>query len=443
MTTTPEDAIEQLWRSKITARCGGADFDKQGGYEFSAMIAAEERLSQANRPGDPASALIAMSVADPTWKMHRDAAEAMMAYFERCPWATRYTDVVGIRVCEAAGILRDTHDQLADWLNRRFGGGQNPFTRDWVRLQPGAIKRALSKTMPTLLLDGKSDLVFPMPGYGVMKSPKNRNDAHVVERPLRPSGDGCWEIDLDEVGHVLTAQLGRQRVFYVNRPENPIGCGYSKAEWQTLLSWAMTYNVTLVVDEAYAGLRYNDRTCSVLEVEGWERCCIVLQSISKPWSATGLRFGWIIAHPVMIRAIHEVLDSDDSGLFGLTIVAGLTCLQHPEWADGTLQRYHQLHQVLSTALGECGFAATMPEAGLCQVTPAPKSADGVEFKDARECVEWLRTEKRLSLMAQTINGQPYLRWALTLQPVPECELADDEAVIAEVVRRLKTTKFEF
>jgi len=438
---TPED-LDRLWRGRITARCGGADFDKQGGYAFSNMIRAEEELAQANRPGEPGSALLALSVADPTWKMPAGAMLAMLDYYYRCPWATRYPDNQGVRVCEAADILSDTHEQLASWLNMRFEQSPTDFTPDWVQYQWGAIKHALARIIPTLLLDENAQLVFPEPGYGVMTSPKNCNGAEIISRPLVIHNDR-WEIDFGVINNIFSIPPQGNRVFYVNRPHNPTGRGYTREEWQNLFQWALTHGVTLVVDEAYDGIRYDDQTCSALDVDGWETCCIVLGSVSKPWSATGLRFGWIVAHPTMIKAIREILDVDDSGMFGPSIVAGLTCLQHPEWALATRERYRQLHQALFDGLERSGFTAAMPEGGLCQVTPAPKAAGGQEFADADACAKWMREELRISVMPQTIGSDPFLRWAVTLMPVPECGLDNDEDVIVEVVKRLKVTPFEF
>ncbi|MDD2807289.1 MAG: aminotransferase class I/II-fold pyridoxal phosphate-dependent enzyme [Patescibacteria group bacterium] len=433
---------DRLWRQRISDCCGGFEFDKRGGgYAFSAMIAAEEELARGNQPGNPTSALITMSVADPRQKMEEEAMNAGMQYYRHFPWSTCYTDNTGARVCEKAGVFCDTHTLIAAWLNKRFANGQTRFDRNWVQYSPQAIKGALAEILPTLLFEEGTKVVFPTPGYGVIANPKNIRGATVSNQPLVLC-DGLWDLDLGHIGKVLLAKLGK-RVAYINFPHNPTGAGYSKEQWQNIIAWAEIYGVTLIVDEAYTDLRYNDRTCSVLEVEGWENCCIVLQSVSKGWSATGLRFGWMVGHPTIIAAIREVSDVKHSGAFGPTIVAGLACLKHPEWADATRECYQQLHQNLFEGLEASGFSAAMPEAGLCQITPAPKSVNGITFSNSVECAEWLRHTLRVSVMAQTINEKPYLRWATTLMPVPECGLPTEESVIVEAMRRLKTVNFEF
>jgi len=182
---------------------------------------------------------------------------------------------------------------------------------------------------------------------------------------------------------------------------------------------------------------------SVLTIPGWEECSLVLQSVSKGWNATGLRFGWVVGHPTVVKAVRKVMDVKDSGMFGPSIAAALTCLQHPEWAEETRQRYEALHRLLLEGLQSAGFQTVMPDAGLCQFTPAPKSVDGKPFSDAVACGQWFRKELRVSLMHYTVDGETWLRWAVTLKPVPECGLPDEAAVIREVARRLNGVRFTF
>lgn len=180
---------------------------------------------------------------------------------------------------------------------------------------------------------------------------------------------------------------------------------------------------------------------------GWEKRCIIPQSVSKGWNATGLRFGWIVAYPTVIKALRKLMDVKDSGMFGSSIVAGPYCLLHPEIATETGIRYQALHRRLADGLQQAGFVGNMPDAGLCQFTPAPKAASGnafaCSFKDAAECAKWFREKLRISVMhAQAANGR-WLCWAVTLQPVTECGLATEDVIIGETMRRLQSVKFEF
>lgn len=427
------------WRSKITERCGGRNFDAPGGgYSFSDVLAEERALEKFNQKDEPESALLKLSVADPTWKMNPLAMIMAEKYYQGESDATRYTDNTGVKNWMGKD---DTNVHLAAYLNERFADGRSVLTEANVQYSPGSIKRALAEYIPTLLFDRSKYLIFPTPGYPVIKSPMNIRGAEVRDVPLILN-NGKWNIDFAVIS-MFTEYTDFQCMMYVNVPHNPTGFGYTQHDWQQLLGWARRFKVLLIVDEAYIDLCYNKDIVSVLTMPGWEDCCIVLQSVSKGYSATGLRFGWMVAHPIVIKALRKVVDVKDSGLFGPSIAAGLTCLENPQWAEETRTRYYALHQKLYDALIGVGFKTSFPDAGLCQFTPAPKSANGVEFPDSTACAKWFREKLRISLMNYMVNNEPWLRWAVTIKPVPECGLPDEISVIEEVVRRIKEVEFSF
>lgn len=434
--------LDQKWRGMIAERCGGEDFDAPGGgYAFSDVLDEEERLAEANITSDKSSALLTLSIADPTWKMHPSAMDAAMDYYLKSKQATRYTDNAGIRKCEEIGIFKSTHEQLAEYLYRRFSGSNFQFTPDCVQYSPGSIKRALAEFIPSTFFDPKTVLFFPAPGYPVIKDPKNNRGA-IIQDIAMENSNNSWHISLAKFEQ--SSEFSRRKKYiYINKPHNPTAIGFRREDWRTVINWAIKHDVKLIVDEAYIDLCYKENIVSVLTIPGWEECCIVLQSVSKGWNATGLRFGWVVGHPTVIKALRKVTDVKDSGMFGPSIAAGLKCLENLEWADETRGRYRELHQLLNNGLKSAGFNAPMPDAGLCQLTPAPMVADGVEFYDSIECAKWFREKLRISLMHYTVNDQPWLRWAVTFWPVPECNLSDEKAVIEEVVRRLQEVKFEF
>jgi aspartate/methionine/tyrosine aminotransferase len=429
---------EARWREVIAARCGGANFDDPGtGYAFSEILRKESLLKRLNMPGDPTSALLTLSIADPTHKMHPGAMDAAMAYYKFCPDATRYTDNSGVRICLEAGIEKTTHEYLADYLNKRFKCRVN---KKWVQYLPGSIKHALSTIISSLLFDRDGILIFPTPGYTVIKNEVNRREIRVEDAPMIYS-DGRWDFNLRSLPIMWH---GRKVFMYVNIPENPTSTGYDRIRWKKLLAWAEENRVTLIVDEAYIDLCYNPRCVSVLTIPGWEKSCIVLQSVSKGYDATGLRIGWAVGYPTIIKAMSsKVTDCNDSGSYGPNIAAALHLLKHPEYTQIARSRYLRLHELLYAGLSSVGFQTNMPDAGLCQFTPAPRAANGKSFETVFDCEDWFRKKLRISLMPHMVGTDPWLRWAVTLKPVPECRLTDEEAVITEAVRRLKNVKFSF
>jgi aspartate/methionine/tyrosine aminotransferase len=427
--------LKSLWRSLVTLICGGKKFDApSGGYSFSAVLAEERNLSKANVPGDRRSALLCLSIADPVWKMPRRAMDAAMRYYESSSDATRYTDNAGIR-SSVEHDFPDTHEHIARFLSDKY---KIDIGADEVQYSPGAIKRLLAEYVPTAFFDEKTCLVFPTPGYGVIKSPMNRRGAKVIDLPLKRTNLG-WIIPYNKLRGYGRF---RKRFMYVNVPHNPTGMAYDQEDWKKILTWAEKHKFKLIVDEAYDDIRFNEtkKGVSVMTMPDWQKTCLVLQSVSKGWNATGLRFGWVAGEATAIAALRQVLDVKDSGMFGPTIAAGLTCLSHPEWAEETRVTYRKLHEILASGLCDAGFTrvASLPDAGLCQLTLAPKEINGVAFASASDCAKWLREKMRISVMHYDVGGVGYLRWSVTTKPIPECGLETVVDVIGEAVSRLAT-----
>ncbi|MFN4218247.1 MAG: pyridoxal phosphate-dependent aminotransferase [Candidatus Bipolaricaulia bacterium] len=77
-------------------------------------------------------------------------------------------------------------------------------------------------------------------------------------------------------------------------PGNPTGVVYTKAELEMLAEIARTHNLYLIADEVYREFTYDGvQAMSVLQLSGIEDRAILVDSISKRFSACGARLGVI------------------------------------------------------------------------------------------------------------------------------------------------------
>jgi len=82
----------------------------------------------------------------------------------------------------------------------------------------------------------------------------------------------------------------------VCNPNNPTGYLYSKAELETLRSLALQYDLYLLADEVYREFCYDGKPhFSVMQLEGLEENAILFDSVSKRYSACGVRVGCLIS----------------------------------------------------------------------------------------------------------------------------------------------------
>jgi aspartate aminotransferase len=95
----------------------------------------------------------------------------------------------------------------------------------------------------------------------------------------------------------------RTRAILICNPNNPTGYLYSREELNRLKQLVKKHNLFLFSDEAYREFCYEGTHFSAMQLEGLEENVILLDTISKRYSACGGRIG------ALITRNREVLDS--------------------------------------------------------------------------------------------------------------------------------------
>jgi aspartate aminotransferase len=95
----------------------------------------------------------------------------------------------------------------------------------------------------------------------------------------------------------------RTRAIIICNPNNPTGYLYSREEWNTLRELALRHNLYLFSDEAYREFCYEGKHFSAMQLEGMEDHVVLMDTISKRYSACGGRIG------ALITRNREVLDT--------------------------------------------------------------------------------------------------------------------------------------
>lgn len=87
----------------------------------------------------------------------------------------------------------------------------------------------------------------------------------------------------------------RTRLVIFSNPSNPTGAVYSREELDMLASFCREHGMFLVSDEVYREFVYDGRKAiSALELGGVEDLVIIIDSLSKRYSACGIRLGALI-----------------------------------------------------------------------------------------------------------------------------------------------------
>lgn len=87
----------------------------------------------------------------------------------------------------------------------------------------------------------------------------------------------------------------RTKGIMICNPNNPTGYLYSKAELEVLRDICLKHDLFLFSDEAYREFCYDGQThTSALQLEGLEQHAVLLDTISKRYSACGARIGALV-----------------------------------------------------------------------------------------------------------------------------------------------------
>ncbi len=92
------------------------------------------------------------------------------------------------------------------------------------------------------------------------------------------------------------AITGKTKAILVCNPNNPTGYLYSKEEMETLRDLVKKYDLYLIADEVYREFTYDGKThYSAMYLDGIDDNVILIDSVSKRYSACGVRIGWMVS----------------------------------------------------------------------------------------------------------------------------------------------------
>lgn len=92
---------------------------------------------------------------------------------------------------------------------------------------------------------------------------------------------------------------------FITNPNNPTGCFYSREVLEQLGHLVKEYDLYLIADEVYREFCYDGQEfCSILNIEGLDNHAVVVDSVSKRYSACGARVGAIVTrHQELLTTI--------------------------------------------------------------------------------------------------------------------------------------------
>ena len=139
-------------------------------------------------------------------------------------------------------------------------------------------------------LDPGDEVIIPEPFYANYNGFAVEAGIHVV--PITSSIDDGFALPSIEAFEKKITH--RTKAIVICNPNNPTGYLYSKAELEALKNICLTHNLFLFADEAYREFCYSGEHFSAMQLEGADNFVILMDTISKRYSACGARLGTFI-----------------------------------------------------------------------------------------------------------------------------------------------------
>ena len=176
-------------------------------------------------------------------------------------------------------------EQLTKYYNK---AGYNITPEDIIVTAGGS--EAISITFMTCL-DAGDEVIVPEPFYANYNGFASQSDI-VVTPILSYIKNGFALPPISDFEKAITSKT---RAIFICSPNNPTGYLYSREEMEALKALVLKHDLYLFADEAYREFCYNDQPfVSPMHLDGLDENVIIIDTVSKRYSACGARLGCII-----------------------------------------------------------------------------------------------------------------------------------------------------
>lgn len=181
--------------------------------------------------------------------------------------------------------------------------------------------------------------------------------AKAVHVSLHPP---TYRFDPDELRRVFSIGL---KAFVLCNPSNPCGRVFTREELMQIAALAEEFDVWILTDEVYEHIVFAPHRHTYFStLPGMAKRTLMCSSLSKTFSITGWRLGYVHAAPEVIAQARKVHDFLTVGAAAPLQHAVVTALNFPPtYYDELAAEYAQSRDVLLSYLDRTGLSYTRPE----------------------------------------------------------------------------------
>jgi aminotransferase len=174
--------------------------------------------------------------------------------------------------------------------------------------------------------------------------------------PLQPPE---WTFDPDELRAAFNE---RTKAIIICNPCNPTGHVFTREQLGTIAALCQEFDAIAITDEIYEHILYDGAEhVAMAALAGMRDRTVTINSLSKTYSVTGWRVGYVVAPPDLTSAIRKVHDFLTVGAAAPLQEAGAVALAFPdEYYERLRAEYTRRRDLLLPALERAGFRCFVP-----------------------------------------------------------------------------------
>lgn len=162
---------------------------------------------------------------------------------------------------------------------------------------------------------------------------------------------------------LIAAFSDKTKAIIINTPNNPTGKVFSREELDLIAELCIKYDVLAINDEIYEHILYdNTKHIPLWTLPGMAERTIAVNSVSKTFSVTGWRIGYVQASPEITASVRKVHDFLTVGAAApLQVAAAEAFTFGPEYYAELSGFYSERRDYLLSALEKVGFVCVKPQ----------------------------------------------------------------------------------
>lgn len=214
--------------------------------------------------------------------------------------------------------------------------------------------------MVLAVLSPGDEMIVPEPNYNTYAD--SLAFAGGVKVEVQTYAENDFRADPADVAAAIT---DKSRALLLVSPNNPAASVISPPDMQAMLDIAISKDLMILADDIYDLFVYDDfEHVSPASLPGGKERALTLNALSKAYSMTGWRLGWIVGPADLMARVKELKAAISGGASIISQHAGIAALTGPQDAvEMMAEAYRRRRRLVLDALDAMGMKYGLPQGG--------------------------------------------------------------------------------